>query len=100
MSQEFFSSVIQYLPMIAVLIVLSLVMIVPQKRRDKKVRQMLDSIKVGDNIRTIGGIYGKVTKLKEDLVTIQTGPEKVQILISKSAISSVDYSDVTQESLS
>lgn len=86
--------------MIAVLIVLSLVMIVPQKRRDKKVRQMLDSIKVGDNIRTIGGIYGKVTKLKEDLVTIQTGPEKVQILISKSAISSVDYSDVTQESLS
>jgi len=100
MSQEFFSSVIQYLPMIAVLIVLSLVMIVPQKRRDKKVRQMLDSIKVGDNIRTIGGIYGKVAKLKEDLVTIQTGPEKVQILISKSAISSVDYSDVTQESLS
>ncbi len=85
--------------MILLLVVVSVVMVVPQKRREKKVRQMLESIKVGDNIRTIGGIYGKVTKLKEDLVTVQTGPEKMQITLSKSAISSVDYSDVTQESL-
>jgi preprotein translocase subunit YajC len=99
MSQDFFKSIAQYLPMIGLLIIVSIIMIVPQKRRDKKVREMLNSIKVGDNIRTIGGIYGKVAKLKEDLVTIQTGPDKVQILISKSAISSVDYSDVTQDPL-
>ena len=45
-------------------------MIVPQRKRNKQMKEMLDSIKPGTRIRTIGGIYGTVTVVKEDLVTI------------------------------
>ena len=59
----------------------------PQKKRDKEAKDMRDSIKVGDEIVTIGGICGKVTNVKEDRVTIITGESKMVFL--KTAISTV-----------
>ena len=58
MSEQFMQSIGSYLPMILIVIVMILIMIIPQRKREKKMREMLDSIKVGDNIKTIGGIYG------------------------------------------
>ena len=55
---------------IIMMIVLLLVMIIPQRKRDKKIKDMLASIKVGDRVRTIGGIYGTVTNIKDDIITI------------------------------
>ena len=49
--------------LIIMMIVLLLVMIIPQRKRDKKIKDMLASIKVGDRVRTIGGIYGTVTNI-------------------------------------
>lgn len=59
----------------------------PQKKRDKEAKDMRDSIKVGDEIVTIGGICGKVCNVKEDRVTIITGESKMVFL--KTAISTV-----------
>lgn len=69
-----------------IMIIFVVIMIVPQKRREKKQRQMLDAIKPGDEIRTIGGIFGKVKMVKEDLVTITTGPKDDEMVFAKGAI--------------
>lgn len=72
--------------MFAIMIVFVVLMIVPQKRKEKKQREMLNAIKPGDEIRTIGGIYGRVAKVKEDLVTIATGPNDDVLTFSKGAV--------------
>lgn len=67
--------------------VMYFILIRPQKKREKEVAAMRDSIKVGDDILTIGGIYGKVVRTKEDRFTIQVGAEKVRLEVAKWAIS-------------
>ena len=79
---------------IAILLVFVVLIIVPQKRRDKKVKDMLAGVKEGDKIRTIGGIYGTVVQVKEDLITIESGPDKTRIVFAKGAISTIESADV------
>ena len=52
------SQITQWIFPIAILVIFVVMIIVPQKKRDKQMRQMLDGIKKGDKIKTIGGIYG------------------------------------------
>ena len=62
--------------------------------RDKKAKEMMAGLRVGDNIKTIGGVYGKIVALKDDLVTIESGPDKCKIVFAKGAIASVESADV------
>jgi len=57
---------------------------------------MLSNVKIGSNVKTIGGIYGKIVAIKEDLVTIETGngPEKSHIVFAKNAIATIESMDV------
>jgi len=71
-------------------ILMYLLIILPQKRRDKKTREMLDSIQVGNNVITIGGITGKVINIKDDEITIETSVEKTKINLKKWAIKEVE----------
>ena len=73
--------------MFAVLIVL---MIVPQRRRKKQMQQMMESMKPGKMIKTIGGIYGKIIAVKDDLVTIEVLPDKTRMVFAKGAIATVE----------
>ena len=84
------SSLMSFLPIILIFVVLIVVMIVPQRRREKKVKEMLSAIKPGDRVRTIGGIYGTVMSMKDDIVVIQTGPDKTRLVFARGAISQVD----------
>ena len=59
----------------------------------EKVKAMLDGVKVGDRVRTIGGIYGTVVAVKEDLITVETTPE-TKIVFAKGAISTVENAEV------
>ncbi|MBR4030302.1 MAG: preprotein translocase subunit YajC [Clostridia bacterium] len=59
----------------------------PQKKREKEQKNLLNSIKKGDQIITIGGFYGKVVSVKEDVVTIMMGDNKVKL--EKAAIKTV-----------
>ena len=92
-------SVGSYLPMIVIVVAMILIMIIPQRKRDKKMREMLEGVKAGDNIKTIGGIYGKVVSVKEDLVTIETGPEKAKIVFAKGAIATVESAEIESDQL-
>ena len=82
---------------IILIVVFVVLIIVPNKRRDKKYKEMLSNIKIGSAVKTIGGVYGKVIAIKEDLVTIETGPDKAKIVFTKSAIATIDSMDVEAE---
>lgn len=82
---------------ILLIVIFVVLIIVPNKRREKKYKDMLGSLRVGDTIKTIGGVYGKIISLKEDLVTIETGPDKVKIVFAKNAIGTVESYDVESD---
>jgi len=64
-------------------------MIRPQKKKDKEVKAMRDSLSQGDEVITIGGIHGKVVKVNDQVVTLEMAYGKQKINFSKWAIGSV-----------
>lgn len=69
--------------------VMYLLVFMPQRKRDKKIRQMIESLRVGDEIVTIGGITGTVLSMKDDELTIETSVQKTKISIKKWAVKEV-----------
>ena len=63
-------------------------MIRPQKKRDKELQNMRNSLEIGDEVITIGGIVGIVISIKEDIVVLETGSDRNKIRITKWAIQS------------
>ena len=63
----------------------------PQKKKEKETKAMLDALKVGDSVTTIGGIIGKVLKVKDDKVCIEIGDrtQKHPMTLKREAIASV-----------
>ena len=80
--------------LIILMIALFAVMIIPQRKREKKIKDMLANLKPGDRVRTIGGIYGTITAIKDDVVTISVAPDKVRLEFIRVAIASVEDSPV------
>ncbi|HHT36476.1 MAG: preprotein translocase subunit YajC [Candidatus Wallacebacter cryptica] len=76
------------MPFVIMLVVVYFFMIRPQQAQQKERQAMLDALKKGDRIITIGGIHGEITKLSEDTVTIRVA-DKTEIVISKSGVGSV-----------
>jgi preprotein translocase subunit YajC len=64
-------------------------LIMPQQKREKKERAMLDALKPGDEILTKSGIYGKILNIKDDVLTIEVGADKVKLKMAKWAVASV-----------
>ena len=81
---------VQFLPMILNFVIFYFMLIRPQRKKDKEAKQMLENLKVGDRICTIGGIYGTIAELKEDTITIAVGAQKTQMVIARWAIRSVE----------
>lgn len=80
---------VRILPLILLIAVMYFILIRPQKKKEKELAAMRNSLKVGDNIITIGGIYGKVVKIKEDSVVIQVGSDKLKMEVTRWSISQV-----------
>ena len=81
------SMVIMILAMVAIFYFL---MIRPQRKKDKAVKNMLAALKVGDRICTIGGFYGTIAAMKEDTVTLTLGSLENTVVIARWAIRSVE----------
>lgn len=64
-------------------------MVMPQKKKEKEAQKLRDSLMVGDEVVSVGGIVGKVLKVKEDEVTIETGADKNRLVLKKWAVSTV-----------
>lgn len=78
------------LMMVAMIAVFYFILIRPQRKKDKAVKSMLAALKVGDRVCTIGGIYGTVTALKDDTVTLAVGGPKTPLILARWAIRSVE----------
>lgn len=65
-------------------------MIRPQKKQEKKDAEMRNSLQVGDEVTTIGGIIGKVVSIKEETFVLETTKDRTKIRFLKGAIRSVD----------
>lgn len=78
------------LPFVLLIVVFYFMIIRPQRKKEKETREMLASLKVGDNVTTIGGICGKIVRIRDDIITIEVGPDKVKLVFERWAIRSVD----------
>ncbi len=73
--------------MIVVFIALMYFMLIrPQKKQQKKEKEMRENLQIGDEIVTIGGICGRVVSLKEDSLVIESSGDRSKIQIQRSAI--------------
>src|SRR5918998_3921594 len=65
-----------------------LLLIRPQRQQQRRQQEMLDNLKVGDEVITVGGIYGDVTEVQPDRIGLEVS-EDVEIEVAKRAIASV-----------
>jgi preprotein translocase subunit YajC len=76
--------------MVVMVAVFYFLLIRPQRKKDKAVKDMLSQLKVGDRICTIGGIYGTITAMKNDTITLAIGGDKAPVVVARWAIRSVE----------
>ena len=72
---------------VAMMAILYFLMIRPENKRKKQAQAMRDSLTVGDEITTIGGIIGTICAVKENTIVIETGADRVRIEFTKWAVS-------------
>ena len=75
--------------MVLLLVVFYFILIRPQKKKEKKLREMIAALRVGDEVASIGGIHGKIARIKDDIFILETGVGTMKSFISieRSAIS-------------
>ena len=81
---------------IVMALVMYFVMIRPQRKKDKAVKDMLAALKPGDRICTIGGIYGTIASIKDETITLYVGAQKTQIVVARWAIRSVEEAPLVE----
>ena len=62
----------------------------PQKKQEKKDAAMRNSLEIGDQVTTIGGVVGRVVAIKDDTFVLETGSDRVKIRFVKTAIGAVE----------
>ena len=80
----------QFLPLVVLIVVFYFVLIRPQRKKDKEVKNMLANLKVGDRITTIGGFYATIAAIKDDVITISFGPDSTKAMIARWAVRSLE----------
>ena len=78
-------------PLVLMGLVFYFLLIRPQRKKDKKIKEMLAALKVGDRVCTIGGIYGTITNIRdENTITLAVGPQDVPVVFARWAIRNVE----------
>ena len=78
------------LMMVAMIGIFYFMLIRPQRKKDKAVKDMLAALKPGDRICTIGGIYGTIASIKDETIVLYVGAQKLQMVVARWAIRSVE----------
>jgi len=79
------SGLLQILPFAIILGIFYFLILMPMKKRQKKVQEFQDSLKVGDKVVTTSGIYGQITRLNDKSVQVQIA-DKVRIEVARAAV--------------
>ncbi len=81
-----------FLPLLLIIVIFYFFMIRPQMRRQKETRKFREALKKGDKVVTTGGIYGKISEVKENAIILEIAKD-VEIKVDKNGIIR-DMSDV------
>ncbi len=84
-----------FLPLIIMGVIFYFFLIRPQRKKDKKVKEMLAALKPGDRVTTIGGIYGTIMSIKDETITLAIGSQRTEMVVTRWAIRQVE--EVTVE---
>ena len=84
------AQLIMWGPIVLIVVLMYFIMIRPQRKKQKEEQRMRNSIRVGDEITTIGGICGRVVNIKEDALVIETGADRNKMTIKKWALQSCE----------
>jgi preprotein translocase subunit YajC len=79
------SPLLQVVPFVLILGIFYFIILLPTKRKQQKVQEFLDNLKVNDRVVTTGGIYGQITRMNDLVVQLQIA-DKVRIDVSRAAI--------------
>ena len=79
---------LQLAPFALILVVFYFLLVRPQQKKARETQEMLDNLRVNDEIVTSGGIHGRVVKLADRVVTVEIAP-KVQVRIDRAAVAQV-----------
>ncbi|PYR36862.1 MAG: preprotein translocase subunit YajC [Acidobacteria bacterium] len=79
------SPLLQLVPFALILGIFYFIILLPAKRKQQKVQEFLDSLKVNDRVITTGGIWGQITKIEDQLVQLEIA-DKVRIKVSRASI--------------
>jgi preprotein translocase subunit YajC len=83
-------------PLILIFIVFYFLLIMPQQKKAKEHKQMLDGIEKGDDVITSGGIHGKVVGITDNVLTLDVG-DKVKIKVSREFIAHKKGTEAAQK---
>lgn len=85
-SMDLVSILSMVVPLGLMVVIFYFLLIRPERKRTKKMKEMLDNLQVADEVVTTGGIIGRVLSVKEDTVLIETGGDKNRLRVLRSAI--------------
>lgn len=88
---------IQFFPLILMGVVFYFFLIRPQRKKDKKVKEMLAALKPGDRVTTIGGIYGTIVSVKDETITLSIGSQRTEMVVTRWAIRQVEEVSVEND---
>ena len=92
------ASLLSFLPFILIFVILYFFMIRPQSKKQKETEKMINALKKGDKVITIGGIHGTVSSVKEKTVIVKVDDD-CKIEFNRTAISSVELSEAEKAKL-
>ena len=92
------SLIVSMLPMILIFVVFYFMLIRPQRKKDKKVKEMLAALKHGDRVCTIGGIYGTITGIKDETIELSVSNENTKLIVARWAIRNVEEVTIENDS--
>ena len=101
MGQSIISLLFSMSPILIMVLVMYFLMIRPEQKRKKKEKAMLDALKRGDLICTIGGIYGTIVDIKDDTITLAIGQKNAQpteMTVARWAIRNVEEVTIENDS--
>jgi len=80
--------ILQMAPFALILVVFYFLLIRPQQKKARETQEMIDNLKVGDEIVSTGGLYGRILKLADKVIFIEVAP-KVQIRLERASVGRV-----------
>lgn len=86
---QFGNAITMLAPYLLIIAAFYFFLIMPQRKKEKETQNMRKNAQEGDEIVSIGGIYGKIVNIKDDVITIEIGADKVKLKIARWAIGKV-----------